>query len=311
MTIPFHTHPHGKLLLTAEYAVLDGALALALPTRLGQSLTVEAGDTLGVIQWQSMDHEGNIWFEGQFGLPDFALLRCSDEKVGLALEQVLQVAHSLPSSNPPFLNSAPSLLLTARLDFPRHWGLGSSSTLIAAVARWFGVDPFQLLADTFGGSGYDVACAYAPSPILYQVHGEQATITPTRFDPPFKNQLFFVYLGQKQDSRAGIRYYREQLTDAAALVHDLTEITENILECTELSDFEALLLEHEHRLAEAINLERAQTLYFADYPGVIKSLGAWGGDFVLATSPWPDADTRKWFAQHGFETVLSWDELFF
>jgi mevalonate kinase len=305
VTIPFHTHPHGKLLLTAEYAVLDGALALALPTRLGQSLTLEAGDTPGAIQWQSMDHEGNIWFEGQFSLPNFALLRCSDEKVGLALEQVLQAAQRL-SAPPP-----QPLLVTARLDFPRNWGLGSSSTLIAAIARWFGVDPFQLLADTFGGSGYDVACAYAPSPILYQVHGEQATITPTRFDPPFKDQLFFVHLGQKQDSRAGIRYYREQLTDAAALVHDLSEITENILQCTELSDFEALLLEHEHRLAEAINLERAQTLYFADYPGVVKSLGAWGGDFVLATSPWPESETREWFVLHGFDTVLGWDELFF
>lgn len=305
MTIPFHTHPHGKLLLTAEYAVLDGALALALPTRLGQSLTVEAGDAPGVVQWHSFDHEGNVWFEGQFSFHDFALLNCSDQKVGLALEQVLQAAQRFNAPTPQPLH------VTARLDFPRNWGLGSSSTLIAAIARWFGVDPFQLLADTFGGSGYDVACAYAPSPILYQVHGEQATITPTRFDPPFKNQLFFVYLGQKQDSRAGIRYYREQLTDPAALVHDLSEITENILECTELSDFESLLIEHEHRLAEAINLERAQTLYFADYPGVIKSLGAWGGDFVLATSPWPEPETRKWFAQHGFDAVLSWDELFF
>ncbi len=32
---------NGKLLLTAEYLVLDGARAIALPTKLGQSLTVE------------------------------------------------------------------------------------------------------------------------------------------------------------------------------------------------------------------------------------------------------------------------------
>jgi len=289
---------------------------------------VEAGDTPGIAQWQSIDHEGNIWFEGQFSLPDFALLYCSDEKVGLALEQVLL---ALPGLKPRAISGPqhgaisgpqhgefdncpglqPGAHIEARLDFPRNWGLGSSSTLIAAVARWFGVDPFQLLADTFGGSGYDVACAYAPSPILYQVHGEQATITPTRFDPPFKDHLFFVHLGQKQDSRAGIRYYREQLTDAAALVRDLSEITEHVLDCSELSVFESLLLEHEYRLAEAINLERAQTLYFADYPGVIKSLGAWGGDFVLATSPWPEPETREWFVLHGFDTVLGWDELFF
>ena len=32
---------NGKLLLTGEYLVLKGALALALPTKLGQTMTVE------------------------------------------------------------------------------------------------------------------------------------------------------------------------------------------------------------------------------------------------------------------------------
>jgi len=32
---------NGKLLLSAEYFVLDGAVALALPTKLGQSLHVQ------------------------------------------------------------------------------------------------------------------------------------------------------------------------------------------------------------------------------------------------------------------------------
>ena len=31
---------NGKLLLTGEYLVLKGALALALPTKLGQTMTV-------------------------------------------------------------------------------------------------------------------------------------------------------------------------------------------------------------------------------------------------------------------------------
>ena len=31
----------GKLLLTSEYFVLDGALSLAIPTKLGQDLLVE------------------------------------------------------------------------------------------------------------------------------------------------------------------------------------------------------------------------------------------------------------------------------
>ncbi|MDX2135536.1 MAG: GYDIA family GHMP kinase [Saprospiraceae bacterium] len=307
MTLPFLTHPHGKLLLTAEYAVLDGALALALPTRFGQSLAVVEGGASGELRWQSLDHTGRPWFEGVFVLPHLALKHSSEERTGRALEQVLQTAKSLGTDPLPGMG----LALTARLDFPRDWGLGSSSTLIAAVARWFGVDPFQLLADTFGGSGYDVACAYAPGPILYQISGEQAVITPAAFDPPFRDNLFLVHLGQKQDSRAGIRYYREQLTDTSALVRDLSEITEAILECADQETFEALLLEHEHRLAEALNLPRAQRLYFEGFPGVVKSLGAWGGDFVLATSPWPEGETRAWFQARGFASVLGWRDMFF
>ena len=34
-------YSHGKVLLTAEYAVLEGVKALSLPTKKGQSLTVE------------------------------------------------------------------------------------------------------------------------------------------------------------------------------------------------------------------------------------------------------------------------------
>lgn len=34
-------YSHGKFLLTGEYLVLEGALALALPLKLGQTMTVE------------------------------------------------------------------------------------------------------------------------------------------------------------------------------------------------------------------------------------------------------------------------------
>ena len=61
-------YSHGKLLLSAEYAVLDGALALALPTKFGQSLTVEP--TLenyeNTVHWKSISNEGVVWFETEF-----------------------------------------------------------------------------------------------------------------------------------------------------------------------------------------------------------------------------------------------------
>ena len=55
-------YSNGKLLLTGEYLVLDGALSLAVPTQFGQSLTVETIDERKLI-WKSLDEKGNIWFE--------------------------------------------------------------------------------------------------------------------------------------------------------------------------------------------------------------------------------------------------------
>ena len=58
-------YSHGKLLISAEYAVLDGALALALPTKFGQSLTVESTPE-DTILWKSISNKGAVWFEAEF-----------------------------------------------------------------------------------------------------------------------------------------------------------------------------------------------------------------------------------------------------
>ena len=56
---------NGKLLLTAEYLVLDGAKALALPTSFGQQLLIENNNS-DYINWKSFDESNNIWFNDKF-----------------------------------------------------------------------------------------------------------------------------------------------------------------------------------------------------------------------------------------------------
>ena len=58
-------YSHGKLLISSEYAVLDGAIALALPTKFGQSLDVESNSD-NTIHWKSISNSGNVWFEAEF-----------------------------------------------------------------------------------------------------------------------------------------------------------------------------------------------------------------------------------------------------
>ena len=60
----------GKLLITSEYAVIDGACALALPTKLGQSMTVVDAEK-SRLRWIAKDMDGKIWFENDFDTIDF------------------------------------------------------------------------------------------------------------------------------------------------------------------------------------------------------------------------------------------------
>jgi mevalonate kinase len=196
----FSTHPHGKLLLSGEYAVLDGAVALAVPVRFGQSLIVSSGTEPG-LTWNSLDHLDQTWFSARFSLPDLALLETSDEKTAQTL---LDLLHACRRQEPGFLQSETALLVETRLDFPRGWGLGTSSTLFAALGRWSDTDAYQLLFETLGGSGYDIACAYAEGPIMYQLDEGEPIVEPINWNPTFAHSLYFVYLGKKQDSREGI-----------------------------------------------------------------------------------------------------------
>jgi len=303
--LPSTHFAHGKLLLTGEYAVLDGALALALPVRYGQTLQAETSEP-GTLHWASIDETGLVWFEAAFALPSLDLLRATDAPTAQRLWDMLRACQR---QTPSFLGTAAGWTVQTRTDFPRAWGLGTSSTLIAALARWAGADPYQVLFETLGGSGYDIACAFADGPLLYRLDGLIPHTERVDFAPPFAEQLFFVFLEKKQDSRAGIRRFREQAQRDTGLVHAVSALTRQCLAARTLPDFCALLLEHERLIGQTLDLPRAQDLYFPDFPGTIKSLGAWGGDFVLAASAEPAAETVRYFREKGFSTCLAYRDM--
>ncbi|MFN7120266.1 MAG: GYDIA family GHMP kinase [Saprospiraceae bacterium] len=295
-------HSHGKLLLTGEYFVLDGALALALPTELGQSLQVTENES-NEISWTSYDADGSVWFD--------ATLAPSDSPQGgePTLQRLLQILQAMEQQKPGFFQQFQGLQIETRLDFPRTWGLGTSSTLIANLAQWAGIDPFLLLKNTFGGSGYDIACAMAQRPIIYQLNNSQPFYKEIAYSPPFIKNLYFIYLGKKQDSRQGIVHYWEKVKNQPDLIKIISNITQQFIDCQELSIFEKLILQHERLVSQTLELPRAKDLYFKDYWGEIKSLGAWGGDFILATSNKNDTETKLYFNERGFETVIPFENL--
>ncbi len=294
-------HANGKLLISGEYFVLDGALALALPVALGQSLEVHPPLKRGLIHWRSLDVEGASWFEGLFSGATGQYIDGSDAATGQRLEDIFQAIFRL---QPGFALAFEGAQLITRLEFDRHWGLGSSSTLLALLAHWSGADAYQLLRLTFGGSGYDLACALATEPIFYQLENGLPQINPAPLAPVFHQQLYFVYLNEKQNSRLGIQRYHKLGGARPEQLTAISRISQELCTASSVETFSNLLLEHEQLVSQTLDLPRAQQLHFPDFPGVIKSLGAWGGDFVLAVPSSPAFDAQAYFEGKGFGTIF-------
>ena len=290
--------------------MLDGAKSLAVPTTCGQDLTIKSINEPKLI-WESFTNEGNCWLEVIFDLPKLRLVSATfeanedggNDTVAEKLKEILLEAKKL---NPAFLNSEKGFLVQTHLTFPQNWGLGTSSTLINNIANWAAVNPYQLLSATFGGSGYDIACAQHNFPILYTKNNVEPLVEKVNFNPLFKDQLYFVYLNKKQNSREGIQRFKALNGNLTSEVQQISTLTTAFVNCDNLIDFEKLIIEHEQLVSKTIQLKTVQETYFSDYFGQTKSLGAWGGDFILATG---NTDTPNYFNKKGFQTVISYQDL--
>jgi len=306
----FSSRVNGKLLLSAEYFVMDGATALALPCRYGQKMTAKNGGEAGILHWKSIDHEGNSWFEGKFQISDFSIAESGEAEIKTA-EQLQKILFAARQLNSDFLKNETALEVETQLEFPRDWGLGSSSTLITMMAQWASVNPYELLEMTFKGSGYDIAAATASGPLVFRRFNGTPQWEQSSFNPDFKQQLYFVHLNKKQNSRVAlVQYLVTPEDERTANLPRITQISFNLAQYAHnLDEFEALLEEHEHITASVLNLPTAKEQLFADYWGCVKSLGAWGGDFVLVTSREPEEKTRQYFSERGYETVIGYEEM--
>ncbi len=303
-------YSNGKLLLTGEYLVLDGAKSLAVPTKFGQDLVVEKIQESEII-WGSFTHTGECWFEAVFDLKKLRLINCtynSDKEGsgGVIAETLLEILKEAKKLNPDFLESENGFLVKTNLTFPRNWGLGSSSTLINSIASWAKVDAFKLLWNSFKGSGYDIACAQNHTPIFYQIENKQPIVEQVVFNPNFKENLYFLYLNEKQDSKEGIAKFRESNINFDEEIKRISEISDEFLKTESLKSLEKLIVEHESIISSIIKLKPVKERLFPDYFGEIKSLGAWGGDFVLVTG---NKETPAYFKNKGFEIILTYSEM--
>jgi mevalonate kinase len=303
MTMEKTFYSNGKLLITGEYLVLDGAKALALPTKFGQYLKVRSGKNQE-IHWTSFDCDKSIWFQETISFSEIIKYKkVENQSVKATLIEILHEAFLL---NSDFLNSSEGFTISTQLTFPKFWGLGTSSTLINNIAQWLKINAFELLKNSFGGSGYDIACAQNELPIFYQIIEGNPEVEIVNFKPDFSGNLYFVYLNQKQSSKSAIAAYYQKQNNLKNVFSKINNITIEISETTTLEKFQELLQLHETLMSDVLEISTVKNSLFSDFNGTVKSLGAWGGDFVLVVS---NENPTAYFKAKGFETIIAYEDM--
>ena len=315
-------YSRGKLLLTGEYLVLHGANALALPLKLGQKLEYkkENDDGLKTLKWTTTVR-GEKKFEAVFRGDDYMIDEASDNGKAGYLRHILMNASELSDFAPAFGKVGSSI------EFDMEWGFGSSSSLISNIAYMFDINPYTLHFSVSKGSGYDIACARAKTPILYRLDYQTdsyeskkvtareeesfpvSVCSSAGFDPPFGNKLFFAYTGKKQDSAVSVEKFLSAKNSTDFHIDRVSAISREIIRTSDIESFNDLLREHDSILSLLLGRKPASKAMFPGFPGYIKYLGAWGGDFVLISWPGDVDELMKLLKQKGVEIVFPYKKL--
>ncbi len=296
---------NGNLIITGEYFVLTGAKALAVPLKYSQQMKVMCfANSKNVIQWEASEL-GKPWFKADFNSKDLNIISSNNTELALGLQLILKALLKIK----PFLFSKNTLYqFSCDIQFSTSWGWGSSSTLISNIAHWAGIDPFELNKQVSSGSGYDIAASNSAIPILYQLNENGHEIISVPFNPVFKKNIYFIYLGKKQSTSSSIKKNLEAVKrENTAPV--ITLLTEKIAKENNMNEFIKHIFEHEIIISKTIKMNRIKEEYFNDFDGEIKSLGAWGGDFAMAVSPLPETHIKDYFRRKGLETFFRFDEI--
>ena len=281
--------------------VLHGAKAIAVPLNVGQRMVVSAAESSDYLQWQAF-YNNQLWFSCELNPEDFSVQTTSHPDKAKSLSQLFKTIKSIHSEFAPQAGTK----FETTLESNPEWGFGSSSTLVSLLSQWSGVDPFKLNELVFNGSGFDVACAMADGPIFYTRNKPVETIS---LDYPFADQLFLVYSGIKKKTAKEVSDFLKERKVSATQIEEGSALADEFSRCIDQDEFNLLIRQHEKLISNVTGRLPIKPEFFADFKGEIKSLGAWGGDFFLASTALPFSGVKKYFENKGLITVFRWDDL--
>jgi mevalonate kinase len=211
--------------------------------------------------------------------------------------------------NPEFLHGS-GFNVTVKANYPLKWGLGSSSSVISLVARWAEIDSWTLYQRYSNGSGYDLACAETDSPIFYRLVDGKQSIQIASPAQAIQKFCYFAFLGNKQDSSEEVSFFLENTKVQATQIERISNLTLDICKDLEYASLFKKVEEHEAILSEILQKPTLKAKRFPDFPGTVKSLGAWGGDFAMFVTDLPRQEVSSVIKNLGIEdTIYTFSEL--
>lgn len=294
---------NGKLLITGEYLVLAGAKALALPVKFGQCLHAHPQKNR-LLHWTSFQPD-NKWFECILNPDNLEIESASNPEIVRQLIRLIDAARKL---NPEFLLGPGGYIVTTELNYPVQWGLGSSSTIISMVADWAGVDAFDLFRLVSNGSGYDIACAKRNTPLFYKLCEGKPVIQVAIPGTALRKYAFFSWLGNKHQSKDEVHAFRNNYRHSDRDIELISSLSEMITAEGNVEHLCRMVNEHERILGVILKREPLARR-FPGFPGVVKSLGAWGGDFAMFVSDSDPREVKNYLTLNNLRDVFTFDEI--
>jgi mevalonate kinase len=295
--------------------VIQGAKALAIPTVLGQELKFShnARRKAKIVNWVSSIHGGVTWYSNQFNIENN--FEPSTQGSSERTEFIRSLLFAIDELNPDFFKEQGVYTFKTFMDFDPGWGLGSSSSLIANLAMVAEIQPFDLLfrSSLNQGSGYDVAVCFMGQPLTYHIEEEvYHWAEPTELAwNDFAGKCRLVYLNRKQDSNLEVKRFKSKwkVGHNHDTMKEISEISEKLPSVTDYDEFCNLLAQHELIMSEVLKQKCIKEELFPDFDGVIKSLGAWGGDFILACPKNNPKLTEQYFLNKGYNVIIDFKKM--
>jgi hypothetical protein len=116
-----------------------------------------------------------------------------------------------------------------------------------------------------------------------------------------------VYSGKKQSSKNEIERFNK-LEIQKEDIYKMDQIVSSVIQSDQIDEFEKWVVESENLISGIIHSPVIKENKFKDYPFTLKSLGAWGGDFFMATYR-NEKEARNYFSNLGYSIQFNYSQL--